>query len=187
MSDGSDQPVYIVEYEPAWAAVFRQLATIIGTKLGTLALRIEHIGSTSVPGLAAKPIIDLDVVVESWEDLPEVIARLGELGYCHEGERGVPGREVFGRSKKTVPEDGRGTRWMNHHLYVCSQDSEELARHLAFRDYLRAHPEAREEYAALKRSLAATHGYDREAYTDGKHQFVVGILQKLQSLPRRRH
>lgn len=136
--------------------------------LGDLAVAIEHVGSTAVPGLAAKPIIDLDVVVASAEDIPEAIERLARLGYYHQGDLGIPGREAF-RSPGGAPE---------HHLYLCPQDSPELRRHLAFRDYLRSHPEAAEEYAELKRALAQRFPDRRSDYTAGKAAWIAGILSR---------
>jgi GrpB-like predicted nucleotidyltransferase (UPF0157 family) len=158
--------VQIVDYDPRWPATFSQLRDRIGAALGPLAIRIEHIGSTAVPGLAAKPIIDLDVVIDSWTDLPAVISRLRPLGYDHEGDLGVPGREAF-----TTPFGAP-----NHHLYVCAADTPELARHLAFRDALRSHPDLARAYATLKRSLAQRFRTDRAAYTAAKTTFVEQVL-----------
>jgi GrpB-like predicted nucleotidyltransferase (UPF0157 family) len=88
-------PVEIVDYDPRWPETFASLRDQVAGVLGPFALRIEHVGSTSVPGLPAKPIIDLDVVIATQVDLPEVIGRLGTLGYQHEGDLGIPGREAF--------------------------------------------------------------------------------------------
>lgn len=93
--------------------------------LGDVAMRIEHVGSTSVPGLAAKPILDIDVVIESREKLPAAIERLATLGYEHEGDHNVAGREAFRPGEGTTPRT-----WPAHHLYVCAQDNRELLRHL---------------------------------------------------------
>ena len=100
------------------------------------------------------------------EDLPEVITRLGTLGYQHEGDLGIPGREAFTTPAATP----------NHHLYVCTADSRELARHLAFRDYLRTHPDEVRAYADLKWSLVAQFRLDRDAYTRGKTAFIEQAL-----------
>ena len=146
--------------------------------MGELALRIEHVGSTSIPGLSAKPIIDLDIVIRSYDDLPAVVARLESLGYAHEGDLGISGREAFKRDGNDVPRDGTGKVWPRHHLYVCPEGSEGLTRHVAFRDYLRAHPEELAEYEAVKRSLVEHHPHDWEAYTDGKTDYIIGILRR---------
>lgn len=159
-------PVEIADYDPAWPAAFAELRNQIAAVLGPLAQRIEHVGSTAVPGLPAKPIIDLDVVIAARADLPEVITRLAALGYRHEGDLGIAGREAFA-SPAAAPA---------RHLYVCTADSPELARHLAFRDYLRTHPGHARAYAELKRSLAAQFRSDRDAYSRSKAAFVEQAL-----------
>ena len=168
--------IEIVDYDPAWPESFADISRVVAAALGPLALRIEHVGSTAVPGLGAKPIIDLDVVIESPRFMPLVVETLGTLGYTHEGDGGIPGREAFGREAATVPADGSGRAWPAHHLYVCPGDSDELRRHLRFRDYLRGHPEAAARYDALKRDLARRHANDIDAYVEGKSAFVEGIL-----------
>jgi GrpB-like predicted nucleotidyltransferase (UPF0157 family) len=165
-ADRVNTPVEIADYDASWPATFAVLRDRVASVLGALALRIDHVGSTAVPGLPAKPIIDLDVVIACLERLPEVVARLETLGYWHEGDLGVPGREAF-ISPAAAPA---------HHLYVCPADSEELARHLAFRDYLRDHRDRVSAYAKLKRSLAQQFRTDRDAYAQGKSTFVEQTL-----------
>lgn len=137
---------------------------------GDLILAVEHVGSTSVEGLSAKPIIDLDLVMDSYAVLPVIIERFKQYGYEHLGNQGIEGREVF---DPTV-EDG----FMHYHLYVCPQDGKGYLEHIAFRDYLRAHPSAVEAYAKVKLSLAQQYRLDREAYTNGKTAFVRSILDQ---------
>ena len=161
-------PVIVVDYDPAWPQLFEQLRDRVVAALGDLVVAVEHVGSTAVPGLPAKPIIDLDVVIPAIADLPAAIERLATLGYVHRGDLGIPGREAFSRPPDTPP----------HHLYVCARDSAELRRHLLFRDYLRAHPEDARAYGALKRQLAARFRDDREAYTEAKTAFVADILRR---------
>ena len=168
--------IEIVDYDPAWPDAFAGISQAVAAALGPLALRIEHVGSTAVPGLGAKPIIDIDVVIESPRLLPRVVEALSALGYIHEGDGGIPGREAFGREGAAVPADGSGREWPDHHLYVCPGDSEELRRHLRFRDYLRSHPEAAARYEALKRDLAERHPNDIDSYVQGKSAFVERIL-----------
>jgi GrpB-like predicted nucleotidyltransferase (UPF0157 family) len=160
------QPVYIADYDPRWPATFEQLRGPIAAALGALALRIEHVGSTAVPGLAAKPIIDLDIVIGSRADLPAVIAKLRPLGYRPQGDLGVTGREAFSNPPGAPA----------HHLYVCAAGNQELARHLAFRDFLRGHPDTAHAYAGLKRSLASRFRNDRDAYTEAKTTFIEHTL-----------
>jgi GrpB-like predicted nucleotidyltransferase (UPF0157 family) len=169
--DRCEEQVVVCEYDPTWPDYFAKLAARINAVLGGLVERIEHIGSTAVPGLAAKPIIDLDVVLASPADLPEAMARLSTIGYVHEGDLGIAGRAAF----ISPPVEPR------HHLYVLSMDADELRRHVAFRDALRADPPLRDRYAALKKSLASQRARDRGAYTAGKTDFIVAALQAADS------
>jgi GrpB-like predicted nucleotidyltransferase (UPF0157 family) len=166
-------PITVVEYDPAWPAIFESLSERIASVLASLALRIEHVGSTAVPGLAAKPITDIDTVIRAGSDLPATIERLEAIGYIHRGEIvGAPtGCEAFHR-----PPDAAV-----HHLFVCPPDTDQLHKHLAFRDYLRTHPEARAQYVALKRSLAARFSHDRTGYTESKTEFIERILARAMS------
>jgi GrpB-like predicted nucleotidyltransferase (UPF0157 family) len=171
------RPVVIVPYDPAWPLIFEGLRDVYASALGRLALAIEHVGSTAVPGLAAKPIIDVDVVIPSRDVLSEVIRRLATLGYRHQGDLGVPGREAFTREGvDEVPRDGTGRRWPAHHLYICASDGDELRRHLQFRDWLRTHPVSAAEYGRLKAHLAHIDREDREGYTEAKTAFINAAL-----------
>ena len=157
----------VQDYDPVWPRQFEALRSRIATVLAELALAIEHVGSTAVPGLAAKPIIDIDVLLKSAADLPLAVTRLSSLGYEHRGDLGIAGREAF----RTHPND------VAHHLYVCLPDDGEYQRHIEFRDYLRTHPEAANAYATLKRKLVKT-ALSRETYTQAKSEFVEGILRR---------
>ena len=158
--------IVITEPDPRWPAVFASIRDRILPAFSGMAVHIEHIGSTAVAGLAAKPIIDLVVVVPSVRLVPDAIERLAFLGYEHEGDLGVPGREAF---RGPTPDPA-------HHLYLSPSDSPSLAAHLRFRDALRADPALAAEYATLKRLLAATVGPDRAAYVAGKSAFVEAVL-----------
>jgi GrpB-like predicted nucleotidyltransferase (UPF0157 family) len=182
MTDQKPKPIIVVDYDPAWPDLFLHLQRVISGYLGELILAIEHVGSTSVPGLAAKPILDIDIVIESVETLPQVVERLAELGYLHKGDGGIPGREAFDREGVDVPRNGEITTWLPHHLYVCTQDNIELARHLAFRDYLREHSDAVVAYQKLKKELAIRYRNDRVAYTEAKTDFVWDILKRVMTM-----
>ena len=121
--------VTIVAYNPQWPVMFTELRRVLGTALGTLAVSIEHVGSTAVPGLAAKPIIDLDVVIASSARLPDAIQALDPLGYVHEGDFGIAGREALSRQDHEVPRDGTGRTWPKHHVYICARGGAELVKH----------------------------------------------------------
>ncbi|MFJ7828134.1 GrpB family protein [Psychrobacillus sp. NPDC096623] len=176
-----EKKIKIEKYNSEWEKTFRCLSSIYQRKLGDLILSVEHVGSTSVKGLSAKPIIDIDIVIKNKYLLPPVIKGLDELGYFHEGDLGIKNREAFARTNQNVPKDNEGTIWMEHHLYVCLQSSEELKRYLIFRDYLRGNIEAVRAYERLKRELARSTN-DRETYTQGKGDFIESILKKFQKV-----
>jgi len=159
--------IQIVDYDPAWPEEFEEFRAPVAEALADVALSIEHIGSTAVPGLAAKPVIDIDVVVAE-SDVAQSIERLGELGYEHRGDLGIPSREAF----RSPP----GIR--KHHLYLCPSGSPALANHLAFRDCLRADDKLAREYGELKRQLAADFSDDKDGYAKAKTAFIVGVLAR---------
>jgi GrpB-like predicted nucleotidyltransferase (UPF0157 family) len=163
----TQQPIEVVAYDPTWPALFAQIRDALWPVLADVALTIEHVGSTAVPGLAAKPIIDMSVVVPSERELPLAIARLATRGYQHLGNLGIEGREAFRRP----PESPR------HNLYVCPQGSTGLRNHLAVRDYLRAHPDMARAYGDLKQQLAARFPTDIDRYVDGKTDLILTILR----------
>src|ERR1035437_7032771 len=146
--------VVIVDYEPRWAPDFERLQARILSAVRDTAISIEHVGSTSVPRLAAKPILDIDVIAGTDEGVQLAIERLAGIGYIHRGNLGVDGREAL---RATVNEPA-------HNLYVCREGSAALRDHLTFRDYLRAHPETAEIYADLKQMLARQFPEDIERY-----------------------
>ena len=165
--------VIIEEYDPRWPQEFEKLRELVAAALGALAAAIEHVGSTSVPGLAAKPIIDLDVLLRARADLGLAVCALNSIGYQHRGDLGIRGREAFQSPANSF----------HHHLYVCFPDADEYWRHLEFRDYLRGHSEEARAYEELKRKLALRFRADRDAYNEGKKEFVWRIL----GLARREH
>lgn len=157
--------IVIADYDPAWPRTFASLRDRAWPLVSRYAESIEHVGSTSVPGLAAKPVIDMDVVAHSRYAVISAIRVLETIGYRHEGDKGIPGREAM----KSPATDAR------HHLYVCARDAVPLKEHLRFRDYLRANPDKAAEYAALKRRLA-TQFDDVEDYALAKTDFVRACL-----------
>jgi GrpB-like predicted nucleotidyltransferase (UPF0157 family) len=168
-SDCLVRNIVIVDYDPAWPIEFSALRSVIVSVLGDIAVAVEHVGSTSVPGLAAKPIIDIDVVVASVADVAGAINRLAEVGYNHRGNLGVDGREAF----SSPPESPQ------HHLYVCVLGNTALQNHLMLRDYLRAARVATLKYSQLKRELAARYPTDVDKYIDGKTEFILTALRKV--------
>ncbi len=143
----------------------------ITSVLGQLAMGIEHVGSTSVEGLSAKPIIDIDVVIKDYTVLEEVVSALGVIGYQHEGNLGITGREAFRYDGKE--------HLRKHHLYVCPEDSPELKRHIAFRDYLRSHSDAVREYSRIKEEGARLYPYDIDRYIEHKAPFIEKTYKEI--------
>lgn len=158
--------VRLVAYTPEWAWLFELEKARLQAALGDKVLDIQHVGSTSIPGCTAKPILDIAIAVESFEAAFACVPLIEQLGYEYGGEHGIPRRHYF------VRRDPRST----HHIHMLEQSSADYQAHLLFRDYLRTHPEAVAEYVALKQSLMEQFPADREAYTDGKAVFVQQIL-----------
>lgn len=175
----SDQKkVEVHDYDPSWAAEFSALKAVYINHIGDAMIGVEHVGSTSIPGLKAKPVIDIDIIVGDTESLQIVIERLSTLGYNHVGDLGITGREAFKRTDDKTPISGSNRTWMRHNLYVCIEGSIGLANHLNFRDYLKRHPEEIVEYSKVKQRLADEFTYDIDAYIDGKTDFIVEILRR---------
>ena len=171
--------IVVADYSAEWPQTFECLREVYEASLGDLILGVHHVGSTSVIGLAAKPVIDVDLVIEDRSILPEVISQLARLGYEHLGDLGIPDREAFGRKLDEVPLDGSGRMWPKHNLYCCRCDCVALKNHLLFRDYLRAHSDKAHEYGELKKLLATQANGDIDLYIEKKTPFILDVLQKL--------
>ena len=148
--------VTVVPYDEKWREDFEAIRLELCEALGDLALGIEHVGSTSVFGLPAKPCIDIDVIIEDRSMLESVKKALFAIGYIHEGDLGIRDREAFAYSDKP--------HLKKHHLYVCPKDSEELRRHITFRDFLRENPWAREKYGRVKEEATRLFPDDIDGY-----------------------
>jgi GrpB-like predicted nucleotidyltransferase (UPF0157 family) len=166
LDDRFDPAIRIVDYDPEWPARARREMRRIGHALGSVAARLEHVGSTAVPGLASKPIVDLQLSVAAIEPRDAYVGPLERLGYLFVPAPEAPDYHFFARP----PERPR-----SHHLHVCEAGSEHEHRHLAVRDYLRAHGDEAASYEALKRDVAARHPADRLAYIEGKDEFVTAL------------
>ena len=163
--------VVVLPYDEQWKQDFFMIKGELTAALGHLAIRIEHVGSTSVEGLSAKPIIDIDVVIKDYTVFEEVVSALETIGYRHEGNLGIAGREAF-------KYDGKD-HLRKHHLYVCPENSPELKRHIAFRDYLRTNSDAVREYSHIKEEGAKLYPYDIERYIEHKSPFIEEIYTKI--------
>ena len=163
----------VEKYNPNWVNQFRVLKEFLA-KNTTEYISIEHVGSTSIPGMNAKPIIDIDIIVEDAAQFLRLKDELEKIGYVHEGDRGIPGREAFDHEKVSVGID--------HHLYVCVKDNAELLRHLKFRDKLRSSPELVNEYNKIKEEILAKVGADnRSGYVQMKETEYKWFFDKVLS------
>ena len=161
--------VEVLPYDPKWKDEYEKIKREIEANLGELIEGIEHVGSTSVEGLCAKPCIDIDVVIGDNSVLDAVIAALGAIGYIHEGDLGISGREAFAYSDKP--------HLYKHHLYVCPRDSGELHRHITFRELLRRDAEARQKYAAVKMAAAGLYPDDIDGYIEYKSHCIKELYR----------
>jgi len=158
--------VRLVPYATEWKVYFEREKVALEALLGSMILAIEHIGSTSIPGMVAKPIIDIAIGVVDFEEAKTCIPLIESLGYEYKGEFGIPHRHYFVKGDPRL-----------FHIHMSEVSCAEWQNTLLFRDYLRIHPDMAEEYAQLKLQLAKKHPQDREAYLDGKTAFVEKVLQ----------
>lgn len=176
-SEPDPDTILIVEYDPAWPAQFEAEKRRILDAIGDIAVAVEHVGSTAVPGLASKPIIDAMIGLRTTSDGERTVEAMERAGYEYRGDGGVDGQYFFRKTTDT-PVPGQTFNGMGRTLYIhmYATDHPEWDAHLRFRDFLRKQPPAAARYAALKRELVAKHPHDREAYTEGKSAFVSVIL-----------
>ncbi len=172
--DPQKDPIEIVEYDPFWPEKFALEKRAIFHALGFMpGLKVEHFGSTSVPDMAAKPILDIMVGVSRKEDWPKLIKPIEMAGYLHWTLNPNPNEMFF---VKGMPPFGKKR---THHLHVYELYGERWKRELAFRDYLVTHPQEAKNYEALKKNLALRFQYDREAYTGGKTAYIECVMKKI--------
>jgi len=169
----------LTAHNPIWATEFENLRRVYCAALGDAILRVEHVGSTAVPDLWAKPILDIDLVMEDYEVFPQIVAGLATLGYTHTGDQGILHREAFLPQDRTAPFTAPRRQWMPHHLYVCPAGSAELCRHIGFRDALRVRPDWRREYEAIKLDIAGRAGDDRQGYARIKEVECRGFVERV--------
>ena len=160
--------VIVEDYNSIWKDEFKKIKDELLTALSGQVISIEHVGSTAVEGLCAKPIIDIDIVIDN--NFEEVKGLLEMVGYTHEGDLGISGREAFKYVNKPY--------LMMHHLYVCNKDNDELYRHITFRDYLRNHIKDREIYNKIKKEMAFKYPQDIDTYMMGKQPVILEIYRK---------
>lgn len=161
--------IVVLDSSADWQREFIRLCVHLTSFLEEDCLAIRHVGSTSVPGLAAKPILDIDIVMKSPKDLDKLRKILEKHGYYYRGDLDVPGRFAFGYGSSS---------FMRHHLYVVQPQAESYLDHLALREGLKADPQAVIEYAKTKRAMALRHPQDIDAYIDGKSAVIRAIMDR---------
>ena len=161
--------VVVLPYDRTWKSDFEEIKREIEGAIGDLIVGIEHVGSTSVEGLSAKPIIDIDVIIKDYSMFGAVVSKLEAIGYIHEGNLGIKDREAFKYSDKP--------HLQKHHLYVCPQQSEELYRHITFRDFLINNPEAVKKYSAVKEKAAQLFPDNIDKYIEYKSTCIEEIYK----------
>ena len=162
--------VTVLPYDAAWASAFEDIKKELENALDDLIIGVEHIGSTSVVGMSAKPCIDIDIVIKDYSVFNIVVERLAAIGYIHEGDLGIKDREAFKYSNKP--------HLMTHHLYVCPQSSDELHRHITFRDFLRSNANAVKKYSAVKETAAKLFPYDIDKYINYKSPCIEELYRQ---------
>ena len=162
--------VVVVPYDERWESAFEEIKKEAEAAIGDIILGIEHIGSTSVKGLSAKPCIDMDVIIKDYSVFDEVVKKLEAIGYIHEGNLGIKDREAFKYTDKP--------HLMAHHLYVCPQNSAELHRHITFRDFLRGNDMAAEKYSLIKEKAAELFPNDINGYIEYKSPCIEELYKE---------
>ena len=158
----------VLPYDPNWITEYERIRDYLMEQIGDLTLEIKHVGSTSVPGLCAKPIIDIVALMESYDVFPAIVARLEKVGFKHNGNQGIKEREVF---KRLIPDD-----FMDYHFYVCPKDSEESHRQTIFKNALLNNKNIADDYGKLKMRLVDEVNGDRVLYTDSKTDFILRVI-----------
>lgn len=161
----------VAPYDPDWPKWYETIRSRIEPQLVGVACSFEHVGSTAIPGMTAKPVIDIDIIIKR-TDFAAVRDRLARLGYVHQGDKGLPDREAF-----DLADTEAGSALPEHHLYVCIAGTAELHKHLLFRDFMRRHPDWVRKLSEHKVMLCERHANDRAAYIDGKSEMVQHITE----------
>lgn len=165
--------VVVEKWNPQWKYEYEKIVASLGKDIIYNSIKIEHVGSTSVEGLSAKPVIDLDIVIEK-DKFAIIKELLNKKGYEYEGDLGIEGREAFSYSGKE--------ELMIHHLYVCHQDSKELFRHITFRNFLKNNPALAAEYSKVKEQAAVLYPDDIDKYMEFKSKIIEKIYKKCRLL-----
>lgn len=171
-ADTWQRQVRVIAYDPAWPLLYQDEAERLGPAFGAELVALHHIGSTAIPGMSAKPVIDILAAVRDIQKVDALNERLAASGYRPKGEFGIPGRRYFYKGSESIH---------THHLHVFQEGDPQISRHLGFRDYLTAHPQPARQYSHLKQVLAEKHALDVESYIAGKDTFIKEIDQKVKA------
>ncbi|MBY9000552.1 MAG: GrpB family protein [Candidatus Heimdallarchaeota archaeon] len=161
--------VKLSKYNPKWKTLFEDESTKLLSVASGYFEDVQHIGSTAVPDIVSKPIIDILAAINSLSNIVKIIDPLKTLGYIYRGEQGIPGRHLFVKG---------GEDYRTHHLHIVEKEHSEWTKHTLFRDYLRKHPKEAQKYSKLKQDLLKKYECDREKYTSSKSDFIERILEK---------
>ena len=161
--------VKLSKYNPQWKALFEEESNRLLAIASDYFKAVQHIGSTAIPGIVSKPIIDILAAIDSLSNISRIIEPLKKIDYIHRGEQGIPGRHPFVKG---------GEEFRTHHLHVVEKNHQEWKKHILFRDYLRANSEEADKYSRLKQVLLKTFKFEREKYTTGKSEFIEKIIKK---------
>ncbi len=156
-------------FNPKWKGIYEEERKAITSAISNFVVDIQHIGSSAIPNIVSKPIIDIALAIDSLKNIKKIIKPLEEIGFIYRGELGIPDRHLFVKG---------GEELRTHHLHVMFNEHYEWRKHLIFRDYLLKHPEEARQYSELKIRLEREYKEDREGYTNGKAEFISGILEK---------
>ncbi|MCG2613613.1 GrpB family protein [Terrimonas sp. NA20] len=169
---------FIEPYGLSWKAEFEKLYHVFRNELSDLnpPIDIQHVGSTSIPGMIAKPILDIDIIISDPAQLQLIHQKLEKIGYQPKGEQGIPGRFAFRQTSSQTPQTATKDTWQNHHLYVCLADSVALKNHLGFRNALLKDARLADQYAQLKQTLCSNPDITMEQYWKSKTAFIVSVL-----------
>ena len=171
---------FIEPHNSNWKIEFEKINQVIKAQLNGLEIDIQHVGSTAISGLIAKPILDIDIIINNKNLLDDITQRLEKIGYISKGEQGIAGRFAFRQTSDDTPSTSPKQKWQPHHLYVCFADSLALKNHLLFRDALRKDIDLVEKYGQLKISLTDNLKITSEHYTTMKTEFIISVLATME-------
>ena len=167
---------FIEPYKSEWKIEFENLKSVLSKILDGYEIDIQHVGSTAIPKLFAKPILDIDIIINNKDHLNEITSKLEKFGYKNKGEQGISGRFAFRQISTLTPKTNHNKKWQKHHLYVCFSDSLALKNHLLFRDVLLVDKKLVNEYSLLKIKLMKEKNMTKEKYTRQKTNFIIAVL-----------